>query len=221
MSCTATHCNTLQHIATHCNTLQYTATYCTILQHIATRCNALQHIATYCNRLQQTATYRNTLHTARHSDILQHTQHSATYCNALQHTAKTVTHCNTLLSGYRAFVKEQWLPYLVAHDNNCDVCVSDTYILRFSRVALENAMRCGAMRRDESWVLQAIAFGLSFVCLDLCVVHPMAFAVFLISISRLNLIGLCWAERGNRDLDYRLRIGIEEMTLQMQQGALQ
>ena len=27
-SCTATHCNTLQHTATHCNTLQHTATHC-------------------------------------------------------------------------------------------------------------------------------------------------------------------------------------------------
>jgi len=61
---TATHCNTLHHIATHSNTLH----------HIATHCNTLQHSATYCNILH---------HTASHCITLQHT---ATHCNTLQHT---------------------------------------------------------------------------------------------------------------------------------------
>ena len=48
-TCTATHCNTLQHITTRCNTLQHTATHCNTLQHTATHCNTLQHTATHCN----------------------------------------------------------------------------------------------------------------------------------------------------------------------------
>jgi len=31
VSCTVTHCNTLQHTATHCNALQHTATHCNAL----------------------------------------------------------------------------------------------------------------------------------------------------------------------------------------------
>ena len=43
LTCTATHCNTLQHTATHCKTLQRTATHCNTLQRTATHCNTLQH----------------------------------------------------------------------------------------------------------------------------------------------------------------------------------
>ena len=42
LTCTATHCNTLQHTATHCNTLQHTATHCNTLRHTATHCNAMR-----------------------------------------------------------------------------------------------------------------------------------------------------------------------------------
>jgi len=60
-------CTTLQHTATHRNTLQHIATHCNTLQHTATHRNTLQHIATHCNTSQHTATHRNTLqHLARH-----------------------------------------------------------------------------------------------------------------------------------------------------------
>ena len=66
VSCTATHCNTLQHTVTHCNTLHHTATYCntlhhtiihyTTLNHAATNCTTLHYIAPRCIPLQHTAT---------------------------------------------------------------------------------------------------------------------------------------------------------------------
>ena len=52
---TATHYNTLQHIAAYYNTLQHTTTHCSILQHTATHYNTLQHTAAYCNTLHHTA----------------------------------------------------------------------------------------------------------------------------------------------------------------------
>jgi len=91
LTCTATHCNTLQHIVTHCNTLQHTATHynreCHGSQSTAldTHCNTLQHTATHCDALQCSAVHYHTLqHTATHCNTLQHT---ATHCNTLQHTA--------------------------------------------------------------------------------------------------------------------------------------
>ena len=44
---TATHCNTLQHLATQCNTLQQTTTHCNTLQRTAMHCNTLRHTAAY------------------------------------------------------------------------------------------------------------------------------------------------------------------------------
>ena len=41
---TATHCNTLQHIAAHCSTLQHTATHCSTLQHTATHLQRQQYV---------------------------------------------------------------------------------------------------------------------------------------------------------------------------------
>jgi len=219
MSCTAALCNTLQYTAIHCNTLH----------HIATDCNTLQHTATHCNRLQHTAHCNTQRHIATHCNTL---QHIATYCNTLQHTA---THCNTLLLRYRIFVKEQWLSYVATcgnvlqfvavcgscsvlqwveqwlsyvatHDHNCDVCVSDTYILKLGRVALYIEMSW-----DECYCVLHLECHL-FVWMYVWV-QPIAFAVSLTSISDLNLIGLCSAEGGNRDLDHWLRIEIEEMTL--------
>jgi len=70
---TATHYNTLLHIAArwnycniHCNTLQHAGAPCLLLlQRTATHCNALQRTAAYCNVLQRTAAHCNTLqHTA-------------------------------------------------------------------------------------------------------------------------------------------------------------
>jgi len=116
-TCTATHCNTLQHTATHCNTLQHTATHCNALQHTATLCNTLQSISTKpadmsanlshgvcecalvfvcvygCQGKKYAVIYMHChalQHTATHHNTLQNT---ATCCNMLQHT---VTHCNTL-----------------------------------------------------------------------------------------------------------------------------
>ena len=63
----ATHCNTLQQTAMHYTTLCQnseqvcTATSCNTLQHIVTHCNRLQHAATYCNTLQHTATHYTTM----------------------------------------------------------------------------------------------------------------------------------------------------------------
>jgi len=63
-TCTATNCNTLQHIATHCNTLQHAAvvtSICTLyLQMICCQIAAQQRTATHCNTLQRTATHCNT-----------------------------------------------------------------------------------------------------------------------------------------------------------------
>jgi len=70
--CTATRCNTLQHITTHGNTLQHIATLCNTsivcrklsqtvaLQHVL-HCNTLQHTSTHCNTLQHTATHQLTV----------------------------------------------------------------------------------------------------------------------------------------------------------------
>jgi len=112
--CTATHCNTLLHIATISNTLQHNeswhSSHCTTLQHTATHCNTRRHTTTHCNTLQQSlrivATSQLLQHNTTHCDTLQltatlrHTaihcktrRHIATHCNTLQHIA---THCNTL-----------------------------------------------------------------------------------------------------------------------------
>ena len=58
---TATHCNTLHHIATHCQHDQFSDLVQQVprimnLLHAATSCNTLQHTATHCNTLQHTAT---------------------------------------------------------------------------------------------------------------------------------------------------------------------
>jgi len=65
---TATHCNTLQHLAARacCNTLQHARDRVRQTQvHTATHCNTLQHTATHCNTPQHPATHCNTLHHAR------------------------------------------------------------------------------------------------------------------------------------------------------------
>jgi len=83
--CTATHCcNTFQHTATHrCNTQMTISSLCT-----ATTCNTLQHIAIYHNPLQHIAISplsRSSLqHTATHCNTL---QHIAIHHNPLQHIA--------------------------------------------------------------------------------------------------------------------------------------
>jgi len=100
-TCTATHCNTLQHTATHVDTLQHTVTHCNTLQHTTTHYNTLQYTAAHCSTRRHTATHCNAMQrTATHYNTLQHTatrcntrQHTATPCNTLQRTA---THCNTL-----------------------------------------------------------------------------------------------------------------------------
>jgi len=50
----ATHCNTWQHTATHGNTLQHMATHCNIWQHTAKHGNTLQDTATRCTTLSRT-----------------------------------------------------------------------------------------------------------------------------------------------------------------------
>ena len=55
---TATHCNTLQHIATHCNTLHHTASHCITLQHTASNhsCgNNHHHFGNCCELRSQMA----------------------------------------------------------------------------------------------------------------------------------------------------------------------
>jgi len=54
---TATHCNTLKHIAIHWNKLQHTAIRCSdsgrhVAGHTATNCDTLTHTATHCKTLQ-------------------------------------------------------------------------------------------------------------------------------------------------------------------------
>ena len=54
---TATHCNTLQHIAAHCSTLQHTAAHCNTLQHTAAHCSTLQHIYNGSSTCDMTTLY--------------------------------------------------------------------------------------------------------------------------------------------------------------------
>jgi len=84
---TRTKCSTLLHTATHYNTLQHIATR--IVTHTSAHGNTVQHAATYFNA--NCNAHCNTLqHTVTHCNTLQHTPHAATHCITLQHMA---AHC--------------------------------------------------------------------------------------------------------------------------------
>jgi len=110
-SCTATHCNTLQHTATHRNTPeQHTATHwythapktcspcsCVRVCHhscTATHCNKLRHTATHCYSTLQ-HTYTMNMLTLLTCVCVP----SPLYVSAIPHTQSPVQspHCNTLL----------------------------------------------------------------------------------------------------------------------------
>jgi len=86
--CTATHCNTLQHIATHCNT------HITNGPQFTTRSSWLSE--PHCNRAQRKSGFQ----CARTSPVLycNTLQHTATHCSTLQRNTlqQTATHCSTL-----------------------------------------------------------------------------------------------------------------------------
>ena len=128
---TATHCNTLRHMATHCNTraaLPASTNHCTILQYTATHCNTLQHTAMHRNTLQHTCSpaplsksngsrVRRLL--CAHCITLQHT---ATHCITLKHSA---THCNnkqTALAQRAYYVPFFSDAHPVTHMNECVYC---------------------------------------------------------------------------------------------------
>ena len=82
------HCNnTLQHAATHCRWYTTcTATHCNTLQHTAPHCTTLHHTAPHCNTLQVTRHLEKA--NSMHRNTLQHTlQQTASHCNTLQLTA--------------------------------------------------------------------------------------------------------------------------------------
>ena len=100
----ATHCNTLQHIATHCNKpsacylhaqQQMPATQYNTLQHTSTPCNSIQH-SSHVILIFATANSCNTVQPQSHASATANSnntpQHTATHCNIPQHTATHQTH---------------------------------------------------------------------------------------------------------------------------------
>ena len=115
-TCTAGHCNILQHTATYCNALQHTATHCNTLQHTATHCNTLHYTATHCNTLQHTDC--NTMH------------HAAPHCTRMQHTLGVCTLVTPCLCT-RASNPAQ---------GGCYFCSARSQYIRFdSRIRLEDS----------------------------------------------------------------------------------
>jgi len=93
-------CTTLQHTATHRNTLQHIATHCNTLQHTATHRNTLQHIARHCSThmISHMVSHTHVLMCCRCvADITSHT-HDITYTYTTRgHTRVEHIKCHTHL----------------------------------------------------------------------------------------------------------------------------
>jgi len=93
-------CTTLQHTATHRNTLQHIATHCNTSQHTATHRNTLQHLARHCSThmISHMVSHTHVLMCCRCvADITSHT-HDITYTYTTRgHTRVEHIKCHTHL----------------------------------------------------------------------------------------------------------------------------